>query len=206
MKILLLISFFLLSAISFCQTQKDSLFKADIEVLVEELEFMYGYDQTLREYTFYKTFDKSETNRVEALSDSLRAEALKEISFTSDSLVRKIFKYYINPQDALHTQRVIDITKKYGFPSSKRIKQFYNQEFEDPEFNPIIILIHSPKEFWEELKVMMKNEYQNGDISQCDYGYLLWQFSGRKSFKPMLDNGFEMVEKDGRSVLTSTCD
>jgi len=206
MKILLLVSFFLLSAISFCQTQKDSLFKADIEVLVEELEFMYGYDQTLREYAFYKTFDKSETNRIEALSDSLRAEALKEISFTSDSLVRKIFKHYINPQDALHTQRVIDITKKYGFPSAKRIKQFYDQEFEDPEFNPIIILIHSPKEFWEELKVMMKNEYQNGSISQCDYGYLLWQFTGRKSFKPMLDNGFKMVEEEGRPVLTSTCD
>jgi len=205
MKIQFLIITILFSTFSFSQTKKNNLFKADIDVLVEEMEFMYAYDQTMREFTFYKTFDKSETNRIEELPDSLRAVELKKINFASDSLTRNIFKNYINPKDAEHTQRIIDITKKYGFPSMTRIKKYYKKDFADREFNPVILLIHSPKKYWEELKVMMKKEYDNGVISQCDYGYLLWQFTGRKSFQPMLDNGFEMAEKDGKPVLTSTC-
>ena len=170
------------------------------------MEFMYGYDQTMREYTFYKTFDKSESNRIEELPDSLRTMELEKINFASDSLTNYIFKNYINPKDAEHTQRIIDITRKYGFPSVKRIRKYYKKEFADREFNPVILLIHSPKKYWDELKLMMKKEYENGVISRCDYGYLLWQFTGRKSFKPMLDNGFEMKEENGKPVLTATCD
>ena len=51
----------------------------------------------------------------------------------------------------------------------------------------------------------MLNEYKNGVINQCQYGYALWHFSGRKSFQPMLDNGFKMVIENGIEVLQSTC-
>ncbi|PQJ20617.1 hypothetical protein [Tenacibaculum sp. SG-28] len=63
-KLRLLIYFTLLSNIIYAQTVKNSLFKKNINVLVEEMEFMYGYDQTVREYTIFKTFDKSATNRI----------------------------------------------------------------------------------------------------------------------------------------------
>ena len=49
-------------------------------------------------------------------------------------------------------------------------------------------------------------EYQNGIINQCQYGYALWQFTGRKSFQPMLDNGFEMIEENGKTKMKSTCE
>jgi hypothetical protein len=107
--------------------------------------------------------------------------------------------------DAQHTDRMIEITKKYGFPSIERIKKYYKKEFVDPEFNPLIIFIHSPKKYWEGLKELMLNEYKTGIINQCQYGYALWQFSGRKSFKPMLENGFIMVEENGKKTLKSTC-
>lgn len=167
---------------------------------------MYGYDQTMREYTIFKTFDKSETNRIENLSDSLRILEMKNRKFVSDSINTLIYKKYINPMDAKHTERMIEITKKYGFPSIDRIKKYYNKEFVDPEFNPLIIFIHSPKKYWDELKELMLNEYKTGTINQCQYGYLLWQFTGRKSFQPMLDNGFKMVEENGKKTLKSTCE
>lgn len=50
--------------IIYSQSVKDSLFQKDIVSLVEEMEFMYGYDQALREYSIFKTFDKSETERI----------------------------------------------------------------------------------------------------------------------------------------------
>ncbi|MDN6280630.1 MAG: hypothetical protein L0J45_06470 [Psychroflexus sp.] len=206
MKLKLLIFSILLSHPIYSQSAKDSLFQKDINVLVEEMEFMYGYDQTMREYTIFKTFDKSETDRIENLPDSLRVEKMKNRKFESDSIAKLIWRKYINPMDAEHTERMIEITKKYGFPSTKRIKKYYDKEFVDPEFNPLIIFVHSPKKYWEELKELMLNEYQNGVINQCQYGYALWQFTGRKSFQPMLDNGFEMLEENGKTRLTPTCD
>ncbi|AUC13797.1 hypothetical protein BTO06_00925 [Tenacibaculum sp. SZ-18] len=206
MKLKLLIFSILLSNSIYSQSAKDSLLQKDINALVEEMEFMYGYDQTMREYTIFKTFDKSETDRIENLPDSLRIEEMKKRKFVSDSISNKIYKKYINPMDAEHTERMIEITKKYGFPSTKRIRKYYKKEFVDPEFNPLIIFIHSPRKYWNELKELMLKEYQNGIINQCQYGYALWQFTGRKSFQPMLDNGFEMVEENGITTLKSTCE
>lgn len=187
------------------QTDKDSLLKRDITILVEELEFMYGYDQTMREYTLYKTFDKSETNRIESLSDSLRIKEMGKIKLESSGIAKRIWKNYIKPKDEEHTERLIDITQKYGFPTIKRLKKYYDKDFSDKEFNPLVIFIHSPNKYWEELKILIKSEYDNKMINQCEYGYLLWHFTGRINFQPMLDNGYKIVEENGRKILKSTC-
>ncbi|MGO2101502.1 MAG: hypothetical protein ACTH3E_00485 [Psychroflexus halocasei] len=205
MKIRIIILTLLLSNLSFSQIDKEIAFEKDIIELVEEMEFMYGYDQTLREYTIYKTFDKSETNRIENLPDSLKSKEISEISFESDSLTINIYKNYINPKDAQHTKRLIEITKEYGFPSLKRIKKYYTKEFIDPEFNPFIIFIHSPKKYWKEIENIMKVELDKGQISKCLWGYLLWHTNGRKSIQPMLDNGYELTEENGKRSLKPTC-
>ena len=202
---ILIFSLLLCNAIQ-AQSTKDTLLQKDIISLVEEMEFMYGYDQAIREYTLFKTFDKSETDSIENLPDSLRIEEITKRKFESDSIRKLIWQKYINPMDAQHTERMIEITKKYGFPSIDRIKKYYNNEFVDPEFNPLIIFIHSPKKYWDELKELMLNQYQAGIINQCQYGYALWQFTGRKSFQPMLENGFEIVKENGNTTIKSTCE
>ncbi len=206
MKTVLVLTFFLTTTLTFSQSAKEDLFKQDVAALVEEMEFMYGYDQLLREYTIFKSFNKSETDSIEILSDSLRSIVMKERRFVNDTLSKIIYRDYINPKDAIHTARIMEITKKYGFPGVKRIRQYYDKEFADPEFSPYILLVHAPKSTWEELKLLMKNELEEGRINRCTYGHMLWHFTGRKSFQPMLDNGFVMEEKNGRTHLKSTCD
>lgn len=88
-----------LSTASYSQT-KDFLLQKDIVSLVEEMEFMYGYDQTLREYTIFKTFDKSATDRIENLPDSLRIKEMTNRKFESDSIGKLIWQKYISPKDA----------------------------------------------------------------------------------------------------------
>ena len=95
MKNKFLILTLLMTSLAFSQNSKEKAFENDIVELVEELEFMYGYDQTLREYTTYKTFDKSETNRIESLSDSLKSKEVAEKKFKSDSLAKNIWRNYI---------------------------------------------------------------------------------------------------------------
>lgn len=187
------------------QSVKDSLFQKDIISLVEEMEFMYGYDQIIREYTLFKTFDKSETDRIENLPDSLKLEEMNKRQFESDSIGTIIWRRYISPKDEEHTLRMIEITRKYGFPTVDRIRKYYNKKFVDPEFNPYILLVHAPKKYWEELKLLMKSELDKGRISKCTYGHLLWHCTGRASLQPLLENGFEMIVENGKSVLKSTC-
>jgi hypothetical protein len=190
----------------YAQSEKDSLLKKDILILVEEMEFMYSYDQTLREYITFRTFDKSETNRIEGLPDSLQTIERKLRGDISDTLAHKIWKNYINPKDAEHTARLIEITRKYGFPSIKRIREYYDKDFEDIEFNPFILFIHSPKEYWNEIDDLLKTELNEERINRCTYGFFLWHISGRKSFQVMLDNGYEFTEENGKQILKSTCE
>ena len=201
---IIIVCLFISNCIS-SQIAKDSLLKIDVTKLVEELELMYGYDQTMREYLTYGSFDKSETNRIEQLSDSLRNKEISKNRFVTDSIGIKLLQKYINPKDAEHTELLIKFTKKYGFPNIKRLKKYYMAEFKDPEFNPLIIFIHSPKKYWEELKVLMQNELKNGTINKCEYGYCLWHFSGRVNLQPMLENGYTMVEENGKKIMKPNC-
>lgn len=205
-KYILIFLFFTTTSLTFSQSARDEIFEQDLPALIEEMEFMYGYDQLLREYTIFKSFNKNETDSIELLNDSLRSAIVKDRQFINDTLNTFIFREYINPKDAIHTERMIAITKKYGFPGVERITKYYDKPFKDPEFSPYILLVHAPEPYWEELKLLMKKEMEKGRIDRCTYGHLLWHFTGRKSFQPLLDNGFIMEIKDGRNNLRSTCD
>ncbi|WP_201309307.1 hypothetical protein [Flavobacterium sp. MK4S-17] len=118
-----------------------------------------------------------------------------------------IFKNYINYFDDLHTKRIIQLTKKYGFPSRERLELYSQKEFGE-EFNPYILMVHAPKVYWEELKVLMKQELLYGTIDRCKYGHLLWHFNGRKDVNDLLNNGFEyIVDENGTKTLSAVnCD
>lgn len=196
MRNILLTAILTLSSVhSYSQSNKEELLKQDISEIVEELKFMFHYDQATREYLYFQTFDKNITDSIENLSKELRENRMRYTPVKSDSLKSKIWNTYINPMDKLHTRRLMAITKKYGFPSAQRLKKFSNDTI---DFNPVILLIHSPSEFSKELIEIVEHEKDKGRIEKCDYGYLLWHFNGRSDFQPMLDNGYEMEkEEDG---------
>ncbi|MCP9201286.1 hypothetical protein MKO06_15355 [Gramella sp. GC03-9] len=202
-KILLTSLLFSLSLNSYSQSEKDNLLEQDIDEIIEELKFMYHYDQATREYLYYQTFDKSITDSIENLSNEVRENRLKFTPVKSDSLKKKIWKNYITPMDKIHTERVIEITKKYGFPSAKRLKEYSEENI---DFNPLILLIHSPFEYSEDLKKIVKIEREKGRLEKCDYGYLLWHLNGRSDFQPMLDNGYAMTKKEDGTIELKAVD
>lgn len=204
-KILLTAIVIFISFNLYSQTDRDKLLEEDIEEIVEELKFMYHYDQATREYLYYQTFDKNITDSIESLDKDVRDARLKYTPVNSDSLKKKIWNTYINPMDQLHTERMIQITKKYGFPSAQRLKKFAKDSI---DFNPLILLIHSPKKFSRQLIEIAEYEKTEGRIQKCDYGYLLWHLNGRSNFQPMLENGYEMIKDDngGFHLTAVDCD
>lgn len=195
--------FSLLLSTGLAQENKDEALKADIAGLVEEIKFMFHYDQATREYLYYQTFDKHISDSIENLEKEQKENRLSYTPVKSDSLREKIWNTYINPMDKLHTQRMIGITKKYGFPSAQRLKQFSKDTI---DFDPIILLVHSPAEFSEELIEIVEYEKEKGRIKKCDYGYLLWHFNGRSDFQPMLDNGYEMTKNEDGNIHLKAVD
>ncbi len=183
------------------QNPQDELLKIEINELVEELKLMYDYDQAIREYAIFKTFDKHLTDSIENLSKNLTKDWIRKNEFQNEKLAKQILEHYTVPLDNRHTERLIEITKKYGFPSRKRIEKFYTNSLPE-EFNPYIIFVHSQPEYWEELKSLMEKELEKGNITNCVYGHLLWHINGRSDFKYMLDNGYEFIEtEDGSTHL-----
>ncbi len=181
------------------QAERDSLLKRDIVDVTEELIFMYEFDQVLRDYYIYKSFDKFFVDSIKGLSHEHKTNYLKNNQFQSD-IGKKIMSEYIIPTDEKHTERLMEITNTYGFPNVNRLKQFYNLTL-DEKFDPLLLFIHAPKKYWDELKIIMEQEYKIGNINKCHYGYLLWHFNGRNDFQYFLNYGYEYVEEDGVNVL-----
>ena len=208
MKKLFILAFTFCYSLAISQSlQIDSLLKADADLVIEEIKFMYDYDQALREYTIFKTFDKRKTDSIESLDSEVMRKFIAQNKFKSDTLSKYIFKKYINHFDDVHTNRIIQLTKKYGFPSKERLQLYSKKEF-DEEFDPYILLVHAPKQYWEELKVLMKRELERGTIDRCKFGHLLWHFNGRKDINDLLNNGFEYVEDESGTKRLSAvnCD
>ena len=182
------------------QPGKDSLLIKNGSELVEEMSLMWNYDQAIREYTQYQTFNKHITDSIELL-DIEKQKQLVDSLRLSKANTDKVWNIYITPADNLHTKRMIEIIKTYGFPSAKRIRELTNLKL---DFQPYILLMHSPSNYWEDLKLLVELERKEGNINKCEYGYLLWHLNGRKDMKYFLENGYVLEEQpDGKKKMTA---
>ncbi|GGW75495.1 hypothetical protein DFQ11_1253 [Winogradskyella epiphytica] len=196
---------------TFCYSQekidiKEEKFKQQIDTIVEELKFNYEYDQALREYIIYKTFDKSITDSIENLENEKdRLNYIFSTNFKSD-LAKRIWKEFIHPSDDKFTERLIAISDSVGYPSLKRIKKYYDSELPE-EFNPTIFFVHSQEKYWEKINEIAEREFKNGNMGKCDYGYIRWHTSGRKENKYLDENGIKYgANSKGRAVYIQTCE
>ncbi|MGS2764863.1 hypothetical protein [Sinomicrobium sp. M5D2P9] len=175
------------------QAEKDSLLKQNADDLIKELKLMYKLDQSLRNYVEYGVFKSN--------SDSI---TMSDTDTLSEKLKKDIWRTIISPNDSVQVQRMISIIDEYGFPSADRLKGLGEI---DIDFNPIVILLHTPFTMADKLIPVIEREFKNGNLkSRCEYGYLLWHLHGRSDFKYMLENGYTMeTDKEGKFHLKSTC-
>lgn len=204
--------FFLLGFIlTSCYSQKnidikEKRFEQKIDTIVEELKFSYEYDQSLREYLIYKTFDKAVTDSIENLENEKdRLNYIFSTNFKSD-LGKRILKEFVHPSDDKFTERLIAITDSVGYPSLKRIKKYYKTELPE-EFNPTILFIHSKEKYWSKINEIADREFENGNMGKCDYGYIRWHTSGRKENKYLNEYGIKYgANSKGRAIYIETCE
>lgn len=190
---------------TYSQSKEDRLFIQQIDTIVEDLKFSYQYDQAMREYMLYKTFDKSVTDSIEALENEKdRLKYITSSNFKSD-LGKRIWQEFMHPADEIFTKRFLGISNSVGYPSLKRIKRYYQGSLPS-EFNPVMILVHSPEKYWDQIREMAEREKDKGNLGKCDYGYIMWHVSGRKENKYLADNGIKFAANSaGRAIYIWTC-
>lgn len=185
----------------------DELFKQHVDSIVDELRFNYQYDQALREYVLFKTFDKSITDSLENIEYSEKKKYVFSHNFKTN-MEKRIWNEFIDPASDKFTESLIRVSKQYGFPSLGRIKKFYNGILpDDLEFNPVIIFIHANPQYYQQIKELVTEQYDAGLIGKCDYGYIMWHITGRKESKYLDENGIKngKGKKDGIVYLVYPC-
>lgn len=83
----------------------------------------------------------------------------------------------INRIDMANTQRLIEITENYGFPNVDRL---------DAPIPVWLIFQHAPKEYFDQLKILLKGEYEAGRIPSLEYQMISWHLGHRKESFPLI--------------------
>ena len=75
--------------------------------------------------------------------------------------------------------------KKYGFPNNKRLDVNKSKAY--------FIFVHSPRNYFDEIRTLMNREYENSRISEYEKGYIFWHLDGRKGMPPMSGKNGEAI-------------
>ncbi len=90
-----------------------------------------------------------------------------------------------NRIDKKNTELLIDITQKRGWVSKKGLGC---SEY----ISPVVIFRHAPKEFWEEIRLLIEKEYSEKRMTKGDYSFIDNHLKGRPPFDFL--NGIEKTE------------
>lgn len=172
-----LFSILLVSCVSGLPSNKITLRK-----IKEEVNIMYNRDQSIRSALLH--------------NDSLFGMNLERgFILNKKKFLGNRFQVYQKKRDSLvaimleideeNTNRLIDITSKYGFPSMRRLNEKKAKAY--------FLFVHSQKHHFERIRKLLDTEYQSNRISEYEYAYIQWHLNGRGSAPPMMG-------KDGKVV------
>lgn len=125
----------------------------------------------------------------------LLLQELKQM-YTEDQQGRKSHEYFmahsddIRQQDSIHTQRLIEITNTYGFPSSSRFN------IRKHNIHPHIIFVHAPEMFADTLTALLNTEKAAGRITHNEHAHIMWHLQGRKEI-PQFEGAKTKRKKNG---------
>ena len=165
-----------------CKNKYD-LSTSEIELLTNEVNEMYERDQGIRnELTKLDSFygvDRKTNGYFLSTKDKkdLLKEEYAEYNYKRDSIWEAI-----HPIDDANTKQLISLTKKYGFPSRERLKVKKAKAY--------FILVHSDRQYFDEIRSLIEQEYEAKRISEYERAYIFWHLDGRQGMMPSLgENG-----------------
>lgn len=84
-----------------------------------------------------------------------------------------------------NTEKLLEITKDYGFPSKQRL--------ESKTASAYLIFVHSPEQYHKEINSLITSEYKAKRISEYEKAYIFWHINKRKGLPPRLSKNGKII-------------
>lgn len=183
MKLKIILIFAALMVIFGCGNQHQLSQKKKIE-LITIVDSLFEIDQRSRHKlsipdSIYGLGEGTYMNLPQVLRDSLGVN-YDNYRKKFDSLVA-----LMKESDITNTEKLIEITEKYGFPSAKRLGVYKSKAY--------MIFVHSPKFFHPQIESLILEEYKEGRINEYEKEYIFWHIKGRKSLPPRAGKNGEEI-------------
>ena len=91
----------------------------------------------------------------------------------------------MNNIDDANTEKLIELTRKYGFPNNKRLNEYKSKSY--------FIFVHSSQKFSKEIRKLILKEYNEGRITEYKKEYIFWNINGRNGMPPMSGENGEAI-------------
>ncbi|MFD2568837.1 hypothetical protein [Pseudotenacibaculum haliotis] len=178
-KIIGCLMLFLLVGI-YCSPLKKVLNRKDIKFLNKIVDSMYTVDQDIRNAiwdidSIYKVDKKSNNGQYQLnfMKKKKLGERYNQYKKSVDSVYNEMRKI-----DDSNTNKLLQLTKKYGFPSQERLKA--------KRASAYLLFVHSPRSYFDEIKALLSSEYKANRISEYEKAYIFWHINDRIGFPPKL--------------------
>lgn len=179
----------------------------DNEVLCEVLVNIYDDDQKYRGKEselvdpFFKILDsimisegitKKEYIKFEKSKQLIYGKIARGVADKRNEVSKKVKDSLWALQSSLdekNTKILIEIIEERGFPDIKKLEcKGYA--------SPFLIFVHSPEEYWSEIKNILDQEIKSDRITKGDYDYIMWHINGRKEgpLSPMPIEDIQIIE------------
>ncbi|NIK92878.1 hypothetical protein GZ212_12005 [Mangrovimonas sp. CR14] len=179
----------LLALLIFCCTNKYDLNDDDIKNLNKIIDSMYLLDQgnRTRLYEIDSLYDVAPQTFMFVKNERILTERLGEkyVSYKND--IEQLMQE-IQLVDHSNTQKLIDLTKTYGFPSNERLGVYKAKAY--------MIFVHAPREFFPEVSELISKEFNEGRINEYKMEYIFWHIKGREGFPPTSGENGKAIWRD----------
>jgi hypothetical protein len=159
------------------------------EAVLKEVELIYFKDQKNRRLS-------SLVIRAKDLICDTTQSALK-VRKELVAVDEMIGFYLFNEEDSINVKRLLEITRRHGFPTLK------DSIHQVPSF---VVFMHSPDNQIEEVREVILGEFSHGRMSEFERDRILWHLDGR-SFDGFPQGGVGIrfyTDKEVFEYLTKT--
>lgn len=166
-------------------SNKYHLSKHEIKLLNKEIDEMYEKDQTTRRYfgVIDSIYGLDKDSRF--LSYNLKEEMLGQKYIKYKKEIDSLW-VVINKIDNKNTPKLIEITKRHGFPSNQRLGVYKAKAY--------FLFVHAPQEYFDEINSLIDKEYKEGRIDEYQMSYIFWHTKKqRKGMPPRKGKNGEVV-------------
>lgn len=172
---------FLIIICTFSCKNKYDLSTSEIEFLIKETDEMHESDQGIRhEFTKLDVdygVDRESNGSFLSFKDKkeILGKEYAEYRRKGDSL-----RDVMHSIDEVNTKKLLALTKKYGFPSKERLGTYKASAY--------FIFVHSDRQYFDEIRTLINQEYEEKRISEYERAYIFWHLDGRNGMMPSVND------------------